>query len=373
MNFLQLSILLLLLLIFLNLIQNIRNLREEEKVTLKQPLPLISVLIPARNEEKNIKKCVSSLLNSDYPLLEIIVLDDDSSDRTWEIITEMSLKDSRIRAIKGKKLPSGWAGKCWACHQLSLAARGEWLLFTDADTLHKSNSISKALAIAQKRSSNLVTCVPGLITKTWSEKLFLPIIHFAFFALFPYNIINYKENSRFPFGIGPFLFIQKNFYFSLGGHLSIKDSLLDDMELAQRVMKEGGKITVIDGTKIVEVRFATCFQEVWKGFSKNTYEFVGNPLYLLMIYFCFYFVFVYPYLLLFSSIFSKRGFLLPLLQVVTISLTKIILSLRFKTNFIYGQLHPLSVVFAYLILFNSFRLYMLKKKIEWKERYYPVE
>jgi len=335
---------------------------------------LIFFRILNRNEERNIRKCVASLLKSEYPNLEIIVLDDNSKDRTFEIVNRLDTRDKRLRVIKGKKLPPGWTGKNWSCHQLAQAARGEWFLFTDADTVHKSQSISVPLASAQKSKSVFVTCIPGLMAKTWAEKLYMPIIHFAFLALIPFKLINYSKDSRLAFGIGPFLLIERNFYFFCGGHESIRDKIVDDIALAKRVKENRGKISVIDGTKIMNVRFYTSFKEVWKGFSKNSYEAIGSaPHFLVGIFIVCYFLFIYPYLALWGAVVSGETITLPLFQVMSLMLIRLVLSLKFKTSLIYGLLHPFSVAFVLLILFNSFRLSFFKKEIEWKERYYLAE
>lgn len=371
MELLQALILLILLLILLNLLQNIKRLHAQGKIKLHEPYPLVSVLIPARNEEKNIRKCLTSLLKSDYPQLEIIILDDDSRDRTYEIVKKLAAGEKNLKVIKGKKLPPDWTGKNWSCHQLAQAARGEWFLFTDADTTHKPQSVSVALALAQRTQSVFLTCIPGLVTKTWAEKLYMPIIHFAFLALVPFKLINYSKDSRLSFGIGPFLLIQRNFYFSCGGHESVKEKIVDDMALAKRVKENQGKIAVIDGTKIMNVRFYTSLKEVWKGFSKNCYEAIGGaPHYLFLILLVCYFLFIYPYLALWGAFASNQNITLPLLQVLTISLIKIIISLRFQTSLIYGLLHPFSIILALSILVNSFRLSVFKKEVEWKERFY---
>lgn len=374
MHFIQILILLFLFLIFLNLLQNLKKLRGQENLRPQKPLPLISVLVPARNEERNIKRCVNSLLHSDYPKLEIIVLDDHSKDKTYKIVKKISEHRRNLRVIKGKELPPGWNGKNWACHQLSQVARGEWLLFTDADTIHKPQSISRALALAQSKKSVFVSCLPRFITKTWSEKLYFPVIHFVFVALFPLKLINRSKDSRLSFAIGPFLFIQRDFYFSWGGYESIRSEIVDDIAMARKVKEAGGRTAILDGTKIMEVRFYTSFKEVWNGFSKNSYEAIGRAPHLVALLFigC-YFLFIYPYISLWDAFQSNQSLTLPFLQVSTIALTKLILSVRFKVNVFFGQLHPFTVCFALLILLNSFRLCLFKKKIEWKERLYPVE
>jgi len=374
MHFIQVLILLFLLLIFLNLLQNLNRLRGQKKNSPKKPLPFVSVLIPARNEEINIEKCVSSLLKSDYPNLEIIVIDDNSTDETYKIVKEISAGQDKLKVIKGKKLPPGWNGKNWACYQLSHAAGGDWFLFTDADTIHKPHSISTALASAQRRKSDFVSCIPGFITKTWAEKLYFPVIHFVFVALFPFRMMNFSKDSRLSFAMGPFLFIEKDFFFSWGGYEAIKTEVVDDIAMAKKVKEYNGRISIIDGTQFMDVRFYRSFKEVWNGFSKNSYEALGRaPHLLFVLLLACYYLFIYPYIALWAAVESQQSLTLPLLQVITLALIKLILSLRFKTGIISGQLHPLTVIFAVLILLNSFRLSLFKKKFEWKERFYPVE
>lgn len=374
MDSLHMVILVFLFLLGMNFFQNLKRIDVFEIKTPEKNLPLISVLVPARNEEKTIGICLASLLKSNYPHLEILVLDDNSKDRTYSIVQEFSEKHKNLRIIKGKKLPPGWNGKNWACHQLSQAAKGEWFLFTDADTCHSPHSITTAFEAAQKSHSVFLTVIPGLITKTWAEKLVLPVIHFAFFVLLPYNIINFRGNCRLAIGIGPFLFIQRSCYYSCGGFEAIKTEILDDMALANRVKKRKERLCVIDGTELLTVRFYTCFREVWTGLSKNSFQAIGSsPHFLLGLSLLCYFLFIYPYFCLVSAIYYGQSLTLPLLQVAAISLIKLVMAFRFRTNLLYSLIHPLMIIMIFLILFNSFRLTLFGKKIEWKERLYPVE
>lgn len=373
MEIFQVAVSSILVLLFLNMVQNLMILKQEKNLKHGNN-SLVSVLIPVRNEEKNIKNCLDSLLNQDYPRLEIIVLDDNSTDRTFSIVKNITQNNPKVRLVKGEKLPSGWNGKNWACHQLSGLARGEWLLFTDADTIHYSHSVSTAVTAAQKNGFDFITCIPHLVAKTWAEKLYMPIIHFAFIVLLPFRLINYSGNSCIPLGIGPFMLIRKKFYFYCGGYKAIKTDIVDDIALSKRVKKSGGKVSVIGGEKMVKVRFYRSFREVWNGFSKNSYQAIGaNPHYVVGIFLICYFLFIFPYLHLWGALHSSQSLFFPLFQVGLISLMKVILALRFHSSIIYGLLHPLSIVFALLILFNSLRLSVFKKKIEWKERFYPVD
>lgn len=374
MDSLHMAILLFLILLGMNFFQNLKRIEAFDLESPEKTFPLISVLVPARNEEDSIEKCLASLLNSDYPNVEIIVLDDNSKDRTYSIMKEFSRKHKNLRIIKGKKLPPGWNGKNWACHQLSCAAKGEWFLFTDADTCHSPHSIPAAFDAAKKSHSVFLTAIPGLVTKTWAEKLILPVIHFAFFILLPFNIINFKGNSRLAIGIGPFLFIHRACYLSCGGFEAIKTEILDDMALANRVKQRNGKLCVIDGTELLTVRFYTCFKEVWTGLSKNSFQAIGSsPHFLLGLSILCYFLFIYPYFCLGSAIYYGQNITFPLLQVATISLIKMVMASRFKTSILFGLFHPFMIIMIFLILFNSFRLTLFGKKIEWKERLYPVE
>jgi chlorobactene glucosyltransferase len=370
----HLTILFILFVLGMNLFQNLKKIEMYEGIQGDVNTPLVSILVPARNEEGTIEECVESLLQSDYPLLEIVVLDDNSRDRTFAIIRRLSQSHANLRVIKGKKLPPGWNGKNWACHQLAQSAGGEWFLFTDADTCHSPHSVSSALEAARRCHSDFVTAIPGLTMKTWSEKLVLPVIHFAFFTLLPYNIMNFRRNCRLAIGIGPFLFMSRDCYFSCGGFEAIKTEILDDMALAKKVKQNNRKISVIDGTGFMTVRFYTSFKEVWAGLSKNSFQAIGgSPHFLLGISLACYFLFIYPYISLGSAILDHQSLTLPLLQLIVISLIKIAMAARFKTSVIYGLLHPFMIILILLILFNSFRLSFFGKQFEWKERLYPVK
>ncbi len=374
MIFLDIAILFILIVLGMNFFQNCKRIEAFEDAPPEKKLPVISVLIPARNEENTIGECLSSLLKSNYPHFEIIVLDDNSKDKTYAIVREYAKRCSNLRIIKGKHLPAGWNGKNWACHQLSQSANGEWFLFTDADTTHRPNSISAAFEAAKKSRSDFLTAIPGLITKTWAEKLILPVIHFAFFILLPSNIINFNGNSRIALGIGPFLFIRRACYFACGGFEAIKKEILDDMALAKQVSQLKGKLCVIDGTELLTVRFYTCFREVWTGLSKNSFQAIGSsPHFLLGLSLVCYFLFVYPYFGLGSAIYYGQSITFPLLQVIAISLIKLAMASRFKTSLLYSLFHPLMISMIFIILFNSFRLTLFGRKIEWKERLYPIE
>jgi len=166
--------------------------------------PLVSVLIPARNEEKNIGRCLRSLSKQDYQNLEILVLDDNSSDGTGRVssdgtgrvVEKLSKKDTRIRLIRGHSLGRGWKGKSYACHQLSGEATGEYYVFTDADTLHFPNSISSSLGAMISARLDALSVFPKQIMVSIHERMIVIFINLAVLALMPLGMIRKTRSSR---------------------------------------------------------------------------------------------------------------------------------------------------------------------------------
>jgi len=396
-----------LIFLFINTLLNLKRMSPADPRRQSGKWPSVSILVPVRNEERNIRRLLESLLRQDYPDYEIVVVDDGSTDRTWSIVSELAERHPRLRAYQSQELPPEWTGKNWACHQLSCLAKGEFLLFTDADTVHGSRALKKAVASARSHGTDLLSAIPALEAKTWSEKLYMPIVAWAFISLIPFFWMNRrgrdeqlepeqkeaeggreKEDGRkrrqkksgglavkrsLPAVLGPFLLIPRRVYQECGGHQAIKNNLVDDISLARRVIRYGGNTTLLDGSQFLRIRFYTCFRDLWAGFSKNSYEAVrGTPLKVVAASVACCLLFIHPYLALIDALFRSQLASLPLLQVATITLTRLILAERFRTSRGWTLLHPLSVLLALLILINSCRLSILRKKIAWKERWYPV-
>lgn len=364
---------LILLAMFFNTIINLKKMAPEDESQWPEEWPFVSILVPVRNEERNLEPLLKSLLKQDYPHFEIIVMDDCSTDNTWSILEKWASLDPRLRIARSRELPAGWTGKNWVCHQLSHLARGNFLLFTDADTIHHPLALKKAVASACRHSSGLLSALPQLEARTWSEKLFMPLIPLALVSLIPFFKLNPKRGRSFPVVLGPFLLFQRKTYQACGGHEANKGNIVDDIALARLASRQGQKITWIDGSRFLRIRFYTCFRDLWTGFSKNSYEAIkGTPLKVLLATIACYYLFVYPYLALLDGLSQAELAFLPFLQVTVISLTRLVLAERFGTSLAWIFLHPLSIVFAILILLNSCRLTILGKKIAWKERWYPL-
>lgn len=372
----QWIILLLLLIILANLLNNLRQFRRPTlRGPLPHPRPLVSVLIPARNEERNIGRCLESLLRQDYEPLEILVLDDDSTDRTAEIVAAFARRDGRVRLLRGEALPAGWHGKAYACHQLAQVARGEWLLFTDADTVHAPTSVSASLRAALEHRADLLTYIPYLETGTFWEKVLLPLI--AFFPLFllPLSLIERSPEPLFSMALGPFLFFRAAFYWSVGGHEAVRQEITEDMVLGRLVKKHGGRLALLDGHEVVSVRFYHNLGEIWRGLAKSSYYAFDLPLLgWLGLVVVILLLFVRPYLLFLEALYVGRvdwvSAGMPLAQMGSMWLGRLLMARRLRLDYWPSFLHGLLVLMTVGVVLYALARTYLGLGTAWKGRVY---
>ena len=230
----------------------------------------LSVLIPARNEEERIAQCINGLINQSYPNLEIIVLNDESTDETAAIVEEISKKDQRVRLVNGKPLPSdGWIGKHWACCQLVEEAKGELILFVDADTSLKSGVLNITTSELIDKSVDLLTLNPRRISKCWTEKMLNPFIDWATFCFLPMGLAHSIAKPYLSATFGQFMLFKKVAYESIGGHEAVRNNILDDMELGRMILRNGFRWRLLDGRKYVETQAYNSNLATISGISRN--------------------------------------------------------------------------------------------------------
>jgi len=232
--------------------------------------PLISICIPARNEEHNIGACVESILAQDYPNLEVIALDDRSTDSTPLILNQFASRDSRLRIVHGSDLPSGWAGKPHALYQAAKPARGEWLCFVDADTFLTPKAISSCYVKALETQADLFTIMTFQILGTFWEKTVMPLVMTALSVGFSPRKVN-DPKRRDAVANGQFIMIRRSVYDAIGGHESVKDRIVEDKAISEKVKWSGYRLIVADGMKVAKTRMYTSLPSMWEGWTKNIY------------------------------------------------------------------------------------------------------
>lgn len=234
-------------------------------------LPFISVLVPARNEEDNIEACVRYLLGLNYPNFEVVVLDDGSSDSTYSILCRIRDQDYRLRVLIGSELPEGWYGKPHACWQLAHAAKGEYLLMTDADCTFARDALFLALGAAEEHRADVVSLVPDLAAETFWERVLIPLQYFIILGFLPTFLVRNCRHHWFAPANGAFLFLRKDTYLAIDGHRAVRNQLAEDIKFAQHVKRSGRTLWYGDGSRVYRVRMYDSLAGIWSGFSKNIF------------------------------------------------------------------------------------------------------
>jgi len=268
-----------------------------QQAEVKDHSALISVLIPARNEENNIGSVLNQLKNQSYKNIEIIVLDDDSEDNTYKLATDFFTSNAKIiqgQIIQGEKLPAGWLGKNWACHQLALKAKGQYFLFVDADVILAPEAIESAYMQVRKNALSLLSLFPDQVLKTIGEKLVVPFMHYILLTLLPLRLIYKSKNPAFSAANGQFMFFQAKDYKSW--HSQLKGAVTEDIEILRKMKTEGFKTETLLGNKLVLCRMYNSFSDALEGFSKNIFAGFGNNIVFISLYFLL--TLVFPVLIL---------------------------------------------------------------------------
>jgi len=335
--------------------------------------PMVSILIPARNEAKIIEGCVHSVLKQGYSPYEVIVLDDESQDATPEILNRLSKGNSNLKVISGQPLPPGWMGKNWACYQLSQAANGELILFVDADTLHHPNMLAEAVSTQINTRADILSGLPRQELITWGERLVLPVLPWAILSFFPIRLFQHLPYSFMSVAVGQFILCKRSEYLRIGGHAAIHSSVIDDIALVRLFKKNGLKWEFVNLNGRVNCRMYQNFREVIDGLSKNLFAVFGNSLpAFLFIWLWLAIVFITPALSLILYIIGAPlpGYSLTLaLGTVGISTLLWLISLwYFRMPLLQAFAYPLTIALTSLIAFRSAWLHITQHTISWKGR-----
>jgi chlorobactene glucosyltransferase len=258
--------------------------------------PFVSLLIPARDEADVIGETGFRLLSQNYPRFEVIVLDDGSTDGTREQARQAAAGDSRFRVIRGEPLPDGWLGKNWACHQLAGQAKGEILIFTDADVRWDPGALSAVIHLMDKTRADTLTVWPTQETRTWSERLVVPMMMFVIMGYLPELCVRYIPWPVFAAANGQCLAFRRDAYQHIGGHAAMRANVVEDMGLAWETKRKGLQLVMSIGDRLISTRMYHSWSEVRDGFAKNILAgHGGRPGFLLLSAFFHWLLFLLPW------------------------------------------------------------------------------
>ncbi len=341
--------------------------------------PLVSIIVPFRNEEGNLPNLLESLKEQDYKNLEIILVDDQSTDNSTKIAEGYAKRVRNCKVVTVKDRPEGWVGKTWACEEGFRRAGGEWLLFTDADVQFKEGVIHKSLNYAISNNLELLTLTPKILCKSFWAKLIQPIFHYFLMVLYSPLRVN-NPNDKFGYVFGSFFLIRKSIYVSLGRHETVKSSLIEDRAFGALAKQKGAKMMMVYGNENFSSVWATRLADVIHGMERIvSFSVSVNPLRGVAFAIVIFVVMVLPFLAVMSSLFlylvgSHFSPILSTLSIITSLLVLFASSIEvlgpLKLSPAYILAAPLGgLLFITAVLTASYKN-AFRKRITWKGRKY---
>jgi chlorobactene glucosyltransferase len=357
---------------------NLRELGRRRRVRYGLPAVAarVSILVPARDEERNIAACVASLAAQDYPAgaFEVLVLDDRSSDRTGAIVADLAARYPAVRLLRGKDLPGGWGGKAHACQQLADAASGDWLLFVDGDTTHAPQMLRTVVGAAMTHGVEALTALPRERADSLGERLLVPHLFFFLLALQPLALLERAHEGRFVFANGQFFLLRRDLYRRVGGHAAVRDQLMEDLALGLRCKRAGARILLLDGSDWATCRMYDGFPAAWRGFVRSLQA--GNrlaPTYLLGIGSMTLLYFAGPFVVLLALLLAGargRPLLLALGQVAALLTIRTMIGRGLRQSAAEIALFPPGVVVLSTAALATYWRILRGRAIEWRGREY---
>ncbi len=331
--------------------------------------PLVSFLIPMRNEEDQVKGLIESLKQVTYNNVEFLIIDDHSEDRTPELLQKYIRSDQRFTVWQGDPLPSGWNGKVHACHQLSLKANGDYYLFLDADARVAPAIIERSLLTLWKHDASMLSGFPNYPSRHFLSHMLVPLQHMVVWLHLPLMMANFTTRPAFTAACGIFIFIEKQAYQAIGGHESVQSSLVEDVHIAREVKNHGFKMILCNISDSVISFMYDSSKETWEGFKKNIFTGIGRSSLLAFGLMALYFLlFLHPaFLAVYGLVTSQWVYVLPFLLTVSF---KMYIDIRTKHPLWLAWLLPVSIVCLIAILMASMFVSLKGKTYQWKGRLY---
>ncbi len=343
--------------------------------------PKVSIILPARNEEEFLGKCLDSLIHQDYKDYEIIAIDDSSEDSTGKIISEYAKKNSKVIHVSAREKPDGWMGKNWACMEGYRKATGELLLFTDADTTHKPNVISLAVSHLLSFELDALSTIPKMLTFDFWTKITLPMIstflHTRFSAL---NVNNPAKKTGYFFG--SFFILKKSTYEQVGMHEGVKHEIIEDGALGKKVKESGFKMKMVRGEHLVEAIWARDKITLWNALKR-----LMVPLYLqsgkiaIGIFFAVLFLLFVPFPIFATSVLLSSETLSSMILCVTAFVASLLIyigavieaKIGLELRFVHALFAPLGSLVVVLGFLSGLLQAKKTSSVTWRGRSYSMK
>lgn len=341
--------------------------------------PLISVVLPARNEAANIERCVRSLLAQSYPNLEIVVVDDSSTDATPQILARLAATDARLHVVRNSGLPRGWTGKNHAVHIGAKHAHGDWLLFVDADVTLQPGALSAAYLVAKQQGAAMLSLWARQELHSFWERIVQPVIVGMSHATDPFQHVSSARHPHAAYANGQFILVERRAYARIGGHAAIRDEVLEDQELSRRFKQVGERLVMLDGTRVLSTRMYASLGEIWEGWSKNNFLALRRNLLLTLgSAIGVYFVAVSPFVMALAIPLAGFKFSSQIYDPLLVNLLAlaVVLAIRWRARSYFGTQpryfiwHALGGLIFIGIMLNSAYRHLGGRGVTWKGRTY---
>lgn len=347
----------------------------------------VAVLIPARNEEHNIQACLESVLSCRSVDIEVLVLDDASTDRTAAIVREIAASDVRVRLVAAQSLPAGWNGKQRACWLLAQETTAPLLLFLDADVRILPDALARCSTEIQIARVSLLSGFPRQITVGWMERMLLPLIHFVLLGFLPMGRMRASTKPAYAAGCGQFFLADREAYFACGGHAAIRETRHDGLRLPQLFREHGFHTDIADLTAFATVRMYDSASAVWMGLAKNATEGLGAPTRILpltillllgqvlpVIAMALWLAFLASNMIVGATLDDPRMAatvsVLLALAVVGSYLPRLLAVRRFEQPLLSALLHPLGIILLLVVQWFALARQICGRPVAWRARAY---
>ena len=342
----------------------------------KSEIQSVSLLIPARNEERSIEQTLTAALANRDVDLEVIVLDDHSTDRTGEIVRRIAADDPRVRLETAPPLPDGWCGKQHACYSLSQLASHELMVFIDADVTLSADALGRIAAFMGDRPSvELASGFPRQITRTFTEKLVIPLITYVLLGYLPLRWSRVYTSPGFGAGCGQLFIARKTSYQRMGGHSAIRTTLHDGVKLPREYRKHGMMTDLFDGSDIAACRMYRNAGEVWAGLTKNAIEGLGSPGAIGFWSLALFGAAVLPWIVLAMGLAQGATYEVhaAMAAIVMGMVARFVTAVTARESWLGAVLHPLGILMLIAVQWAGLIRHYRGRPQQWKGRAYPAQ